>query len=179
MTLHTAKGLEYPAVFLVGMEDGVFPHLRALGEPDELEEERRICYVGITRARRRLFLSSARRRTLFGATQYNIPSRFLRELPEDLVEVVMGESEELDRSSGLALRGGAWGGRPPRGPGPVRSRGAQNLGLEVGDDVVHAKWGEGVVVEARGEGEDAEATVRFPSVGEKQLLLTWAPLKRA
>ena len=82
MTLHTAKGLEFPVVFLIGMEDGVFPHLRSLGEPDELEEERRLAYVGITRARERLYLTHAWSRTLFGSTQYNPPSRFLDEIPE-------------------------------------------------------------------------------------------------
>ena len=86
MTLHTAKGLEYPVVFMVGMEDGVFPHLRSLGEPDEMEEERRLAYVGITRARERLYLSHAWCRNLWGQTQYNPPSRFLNEIPDALVD---------------------------------------------------------------------------------------------
>src|SRR5581483_6313401 len=90
MTLHTAKGLEFPAVFMVGLEDGVFPHLRSLGEPDELEEERRLCYVGITRARQRLYVSNAWSRSLFGSTQYNPPSRFLNEIPEHLTRMVEG-----------------------------------------------------------------------------------------
>src|SRR5438128_2972919 len=90
MTLHTAKGLEFPVVFVVGMEDGVFPHLRSLGEPDELEEERRLCYVGITRAQTRLYLTHAWCRTLWGATQYNPPSRFLREIPEELTRLTQG-----------------------------------------------------------------------------------------
>src|SRR5690606_38330953 len=90
MTLHSAKGLEYPAVFLIGLEDGVFPHLRAIGEPDELEEERRLAYVGITRARENLFLTHAWSRTLHGSTQYNPPSRFLDEIPANLVEEVGG-----------------------------------------------------------------------------------------
>src|SRR5438874_11148110 len=88
MTLHSAKGLEYPVVFLTGLEEGVFPHLRSLGDPDELEEERRLCYVGITRARERLFLSHTWSRTIFGSTQYNPPSRFLDEIPEELMRVV-------------------------------------------------------------------------------------------
>src|SRR5213078_1544393 len=87
MTLHSAKGLEFPVVFLTGLEDGVFPHMRSLGEPDELEEERRLCYVGITRARERLYLTNAWCRTLWGSTQYNPPSRFLKEIPEHLVLV--------------------------------------------------------------------------------------------
>ena len=85
MTLHSAKGLEYPVVFLLGMEDGVFPHFRSLGEPDELEEERRLCYVGITRAQERLYLCHAWSRMLFGSTDYHPPSRFLDEIPEHLV----------------------------------------------------------------------------------------------
>ncbi len=185
MTLHTAKGLEYPAVFLVGMEDGVFPHIRALGEPAELEEERRLCYVGITRARRHLHVSHARRRYLWGSTQYNVPSRFLKELPGSLVEQVDAERgsfgrEAFDHVGGLGAvatahdRSGSAKGRGR----PARTKGAERLGLAVGDDVVHAKWGEGVVIEVTGEGEDVEATINFASVGEKRLYLAWAPLKR-
>src|SRR5204863_6978437 len=88
MTLHSAKGLEFPVVFLTGLEDGVFPHVRSLGDPDELEEERRLCYVGITRARERLYLCHAWSRTLFGATDYYMPSRFLSEIPEELVHAI-------------------------------------------------------------------------------------------
>jgi DNA helicase-2/ATP-dependent DNA helicase PcrA len=193
MTLHTAKGLEFPAVFLVGMEDGVFPHMRALAEPAELEEERRLCYVGITRARRHLFVSHAWRRYLWGSTQFNIPSRFLRELPDALVHEEAGSAEAPGvHASGTApsarspgspgesrapgVQGGPSGSRPPT---PARTKGAERLGLGAGDDVVHAKWGEGVVLEVRGTGEEAEAIVHFPAVGEKNLLLAWAPLKRA
>src|SRR5439155_4220107 len=93
MTLHTAKGLEYPVVFLTGMEDGVFPHSRSLGDPDELEEERRPCYVGITRARERLYLCHAWSRMLFGATDYYPPSRFLSEIPEELMHLLGGGAE--------------------------------------------------------------------------------------
>ena len=181
MTLHTAKGLEFPAVFLIGLEDGVFPHLRSLGEPEELEEERRLCYVGITRARERLYLSNAWSRSLFGSTQYNPPSRFLKEIPEHLTQLVEG-SRTRGRSST-----GAWGRdriveaatRPPAATRPVRSTGAETLGIRVGDDVVHGKWGEGVVLEVIGAGDSAEAIIRFPSVGEKRLLLAWSPLKKA
>ncbi|HEX2048347.1 MAG TPA: DNA helicase PcrA, partial [Acidimicrobiales bacterium] len=181
MTLHTAKGLEFPAVFVIGLEDGVFPHLRSLGEPEELEEERRLCYVGITRARQRLYLSHAWSRSLFGSTQYNPPSRFLKEIPEHLTELVEGS-----RSRGRSATG-AWGrdrmveaaSRPPSATRPVRTTGAERLGIRVGDDVVHGKWGEGVVLEMIGSGDSAEVVVRFPSVGEKRLLLSWAPLKKA
>jgi DNA helicase-2/ATP-dependent DNA helicase PcrA len=182
MTLHTAKGLEFPDVFLIGLEDGVFPHLRSLGEPEELEEERRLCYVGITRARERLYLSHAWSRSLFGSTQYNPPSRFLKEIPERLTELV--EGSHRGRSSGAS---GSWGrdriveaaSRPPSGVRPVRSTGAERLGIRVGDDVVHGKFGEGVVLEIIGSGDSAEVIVRFPSVGEKRLLLAWSPLKKA
>jgi len=176
MTLHTAKGLEFPAVFIIGLEDGIFPHLRSLGEPDELEEERRLCYVGITRARERLYLSHAWSRSLFGSTQYNPPSRFLKEIPEQLMSKVEGGREARLAERGRAgivesaLRG--------RGATPARTSGAEQLGLRVGDDVLHGKWGEGVVLEVIGEGDKAEGIVRFASVGEKRLLLAWAPLKK-
>ena len=203
MTLHTAKGLEYPAVFLIGLEDGVFPHLRSLGEPDELEEERRLCYVGITRARERLYLTNAWCRTLWGSTQYNPPSRFLKEIPEELMTIVEGgrRSAQRERNRGFGFGGGGNRGSSGTGPGwgggrdaiadaawragqhpqhtPAKTKGAEQLGLKVGDDVVHGKFGEGVIIDVKGEGDKAEATVRFPGVGEKILLLAWAPLKKA
>jgi len=196
MTLHTAKGLEFPAVFMIGLEDGIFPHLRSLGEPAELEEERRLCYVGITRARRRLYLSHAWSRSLFGSTNYNPPSRFLDEIPKELTRLV--ETRSASRSGAGRYGAGtgsgpAWGaGRaatrdrivesalaPRRDRPPVRTTGAERLGIKTGDDVVHAKWGEGVVLEIVGAGDSAEAVVRFPGTGEKRLLLAWAPLKKA
>jgi DNA helicase-2/ATP-dependent DNA helicase PcrA len=183
MTLHTAKGLEFPAVFLIGMEDGVFPHLRSLGEPDELEEERRLAYVGITRAQRRLYLSNAWCRTLWGSTQYNPPSRFLKEIPEALTSVVEGGRTRSKSEGGGTRVGGREGiieaAMRGRSASPARTTGAEGLGLRVGDDVVHGKWGEGVVLEVDGQGDKAEALIRFPSVGEKRLLLSWSPLKKA
>ena len=187
MTLHSAKGLEFPSVFLIGLEDGVFPHLRSLGEPDQLEEERRLCYVGITRAQQRLYLSHAWSRTLYGSTQYNPPSRFLDEVPETLVELVEG-SRVVGRRQQAATFGGATrssigAGRDeiveaalkPKGPTPS---GADSLGLRVGDDVRHATFGEGVIIDIVGAGDKAEAVVNFPDAGEKRLLLSWAPLQR-
>lgn len=186
MTLHTAKGLEYPVVVMVGMEDGVFPHLRSLGEPDELEEERRLAYVGITRARERLYLTHAWCRSLWGQTQYNPPSRFLKEIPEELTAAAGGGHRTPARPAGA---GAGWLARANRdemveaalrrGRRPVAGTGAESLGLRTGETVVHAKWGEGVVTEVGGEGADAEATVRFPGVGDKRLLLSMAPIKRA
>jgi len=188
MTLHSAKGLEFPVVFLLGMEDGVFPHLRSLGEPDQLEEERRLAYVGITRARERLYLSSAWSRTIFGATQYNPPSRFLDEIPAELVREAGGGRRRRrswardDDTDGRVIGGGGRsrivesalrGGRTP-----PRSTGADALGLRVGEDVRHERFGEGVVLELSGSGDKAEALVRFPEAGEKRLLLSWSPLER-
>jgi DNA helicase-2/ATP-dependent DNA helicase PcrA len=196
MTMHAAKGLEFPNVFILGMEDGVFPHLRALGEPAELEEERRLCYVGITRARRRLYLTNAWSRTLFGSTQYNPPSRFLDEIPGELLKLAEGSRDGRRRMGGRSGTDWGWSGTA-RTPGmgrdrivdqalasrdaPVRTAGptgADGIGLKAGDDVRHARWGEGVILDVIGSGEKAEAVIRFPSVGEKRLLLSWAPLEK-
>jgi superfamily I DNA/RNA helicase len=185
MTLHSAKGLEFPVVFITGMEDGVFPHLRSLGDPDELEEERRLCYVGITRAQERLYLCHAWSRMLFGTTDYNPPSRFLSEIPEELVH-----AHENARAIGRGRRSGdAHAAREHREAvvdaaiaaatsAPAGARGAETLGIRVGDDVEHEKFGEGVVLEVIGDGDRAEAVVNFPDFGEKRLLLSWAPLRK-
>ena len=200
MTLHIAKGLEFPAVFLVGMEDGVFPHMRSLGEPVELEEERRLCYVGITRAERHLYVSHAWSRMLYGRGSANIPSRFLNEIPSELVrEVAPGNGGsrfgDRDRSGGdrYGMDDRGTPGRGLFGSGVARpdgefdatgrrrrdhGSGAELLGLVAGDGVVHGQWGEGTVIEATEPGEDAEAVVQFGSVGRKRLLLRMAPLKR-
>ncbi len=194
MTLHTAKGLEFPVVFLTGMEDGVFPHTRSLGDPDELEEERRLCYVGITRARERLYLCHAWSRMLFGATDYYPPSRFLSEIPEELMQV-LGAGAERGRTYGgsgtsrrrdpaehrRAVADAAMRPAAPRSDipsGPVGARGAESMGLRVGDDVSHDKFGEGVILELVGEGDKTEAVVHFRDAGEKRLLLAWAPLEK-
>ena len=196
MTLHTAKGLEFPVVFMTGMEDGVFPHVRALGDPDELEEERRLCYVGITRARERLYLCHAWSRMLFGATDYYPPSRFLAEIPENLLAVTGPASERGRRTSmgsgvrdraahrdevaRAAMRSGErrTEQQAPMSSTPSGARGAETMGLRVGDDVLHDKFGEGVVLALHGDGDKAEAVVNFRGVGEKRLLLAWAPLQK-
>ncbi len=188
MTLHTAKGLEFPVVFLTGMEDGVFPHTRSLGDPDELEEERRLCYVGITRARERLYLCHAWSRMLFGATDYYPPSRFLSEIPEELMNV-LGGGAERGHTYGARRRDPAEHRRavaeaamrpaPSAPAGPTGARGAEGMGLRVGDDVAHDKFGEGVILELVGEGDKTEAVVHFRDAGEKRLLLAWAPLAKA
>ena len=194
MTLHTAKGLEFPVVFLIGAEEGVFPHIRALTEPDELEEERRLAYVGITRARSGSTLATPGAARCSARTQYNPPSRFLDEIPAELVEAI---GERVGRgAAGPATGSGSGGGagtttRPgwttvsgssrrrcvPAASGP-QPTGAEALSLRLGDDVRHATYGEGVIVDIVGEGEKAEALVRFPGVGEKTFLLAWTPLQK-
>lgn len=164
MTLHTAKGLEFPAVFVIGMEDGVFPHMRSLGEPGELEEERRLAYVGITRAQDRLYLTSAWNRMLFGGSNYNPPSRFLKEVPEGLLE----KAGKRQRRS-PADRAAATGPRVQIDPGSVGP----------GDRVRHDKWGLGTVREVVGMGDRAEAEIMFDTQGKKRVLLAWAPLETA
>jgi DNA helicase-2/ATP-dependent DNA helicase PcrA len=164
MTLHTAKGLEFPAVFIVGLEDGVFPHMRSLGDPAELEEERRLAYVGITRAQDRLYLTSAWSRMLFGGSNYNPPSRFLNEIGPELMEKA-GKRERRTASERAAATG------------PRMTVDAGEIGP--GDRVRHDKWGLGTVREVVGTGGRAEAEVMFDTQGKKRLLLAWAPLERA
>ncbi len=169
MTLHNAKGLEFPVVFIIGMEDGVFPHYRSMGDAAQLEEERRLAYVGITRARERLYLCHAWSRTLFGSTSYNPPSRFLSEIPSDLLI-----SLEEDESGGAVIGGS--GSSPVRDAVTTGRREA--VQVAAGDTVAHDKWGEGVVLTVSGSGSDAEATVMFEDAGEKRLLLAYAPIKK-
>jgi DNA helicase-2/ATP-dependent DNA helicase PcrA len=167
MTLHNAKGLEFPVVFIVGMEDGVFPHYRSMTDAHELEEERRLAYVGITRAKERLYLCHAWSRSLFGQTSYNPPSRFLSEIPEELVRALETEAPGPGRATWAAAASA------PRGP----ERRAP-IAVGPGDTVVHDRWGEGVVLSVSGAGPEAEATVAFGEVGEKRLLLAYAPLRK-
>ncbi len=205
MTLHSAKGLEFPAVFLVGMEEGVFPHSRALTEPVELEEERRLAYVGITRAQQRLFLAHAWSRQLFGSTNYNPPSRFLDEIPAELMEqvgAVSGRSSygrqsyrardewsnpppyrrvdrenngDAERHRERVVEAALVAGQRAKQPSPSNS---QLIGLRLGDDVEHPAFGEGVIIDIRGQDDKAEATIRFRDAGTKHLSLAWAPLKK-
>lgn len=199
MTLHAAKGLEFPVVFLLGMEEGIFPHVRALGDPDQMEEERRLAYVGITRARKILHLCNAWSRMLHGQTQYNPPSRFLDDIPEGLTqrEGSQKSSRNLKNSTNSYSDIDDWGfistdefsseepsgrifGKGTNQPeNDSNSSEAHLLALEPGDDVKHKAWGIGVVVSVSGVEDRAEAVISFPSVGEKRLLLAWAPLERA
>ena len=166
MTLHNAKGLEFPVVFIIGLEDGVFPHYRSMGDPAHLEEERRLMYVGVTRARERLYMTYAWSRTLFGSTSYSPPSRFLGEIPTELVRALEeGELVVADGASVSPIRAAVEGRREiPQ--------------ISAGDTVLHDKWGEGVVLTVNGSGTDAEATVRFEDAGEKRLLVAYAPLRK-
>jgi DNA helicase-2/ATP-dependent DNA helicase PcrA len=186
MTLHTAKGLEFPVVFLTGMEDGVFPHMRALGQVKELEEERRLAYVGITRARERLYLTRSSMRSAWGQPSYNPPSRFLEEIPETHLEwkrtgatapvpsgPVSGVAASLSSSRSRSAASGASGFATRRGVSekPVVS-------LAVGDRVTHDQFGLGTVVGVKGTGANAEATVDFGEAKPKRLLLRYAPVEK-
>ncbi|GAA3868013.1 DNA helicase PcrA [Streptomyces lacrimifluminis] len=187
MTLHTAKGLEFPVVFLTGMEDGVFPHMRALGQAKELEEERRLAYVGITRARERLYLTRSSLRSAWGQPSYNPPSRFLEEIPAAHLEwkrtgavapatssgAASGVSSSFSSSRSRSAASGASGFATRRG-------GAEKpvVALAVGDRVTHDQFGLGTVVGVKGTGSNAEATVDFGEDKPKRLLLRYAPVEK-
>jgi len=202
MTLHAAKGLEFPVVFLVGMEEGVFPHSRAVMEPGELEEERRLCYVGMTRAKERLYLTCAQQRMLYGEPVASAVSRFVGEIPEHLVE---NRSEEIRAQAARArwqvLPGGR-AGRPGSGPvtmslagrgAPAGARRVPGAGASApaaagagaaqdwrpGDKVYHRVWGQGTIVSCESSAGDLILTVAFPGHGVKKLLASMAPLERA
>jgi DNA helicase-2/ATP-dependent DNA helicase PcrA len=168
MTIHNAKGLEYPVVFLIGMEDGVFPHMRSI-EAGDVEEERRLAYVGITRAKQKLYLTYARRRSLYGGSEWNLPSRFLDEIPAELVERQATEQRSFGRPSAATT----WSEAPNA---PTRREPVPGASFRIGDDVVHARFGDGVVT---GIEPGGVVMVRFASDGsEKKLMADYAPLKK-
>ncbi|MFE3584581.1 DNA helicase PcrA [Streptomyces vinaceus] len=199
MTLHTAKGLEFPVVFLTGMEDGVFPHMRALGQTKELEEERRLAYVGITRARERLYLTRSSMRSAWGTPSYNPPSRFLEEIPAEYLQ--WKRTGAAQKPAG-PMRGSSYGSsgsggskatfgtspeaflsssRTKSGPSGFATRRAADkpvIALAVGDRVTHDQFGLGTVMEVRGAGADAQATVDFGDDKPKRLLLRYAPVQK-
>ncbi|MGA0208497.1 MAG: DNA helicase PcrA [Candidatus Nanopelagicales bacterium] len=175
MTLHTAKGLEFPIVFLTGLEDGIFPHIRSLGDPGELAEERRLAYVGLTRARQRLYVTRAVSRSAWGTPAYNPPSRFLSEIPEELISWKREESSHSIGAGGFgSVRTSSASvrlGDRALAHGPVVS-------LEPGDRVTHSKFGLGTVVSTSGVGDKSDATIDFGSAGTKRLLLRYAPVEK-
>ncbi|GGQ05861.1 DNA helicase PcrA [Streptomyces mutabilis] len=187
MTLHTAKGLEFPVVFLTGMEDGVFPHMRALGQTKELEEERRLAYVGITRARERLYLTRSTLRSAWGQPSYNPPSRFLEEIPAPHLEwkrtgangpassaPVSAVAASLSSSRSRSSASGASGFATRRSASAEQP----TVSLSVGDRVTHDQFGLGTVVGIKGTGSNAEATVDFGDTKPKRLLLRYAPVEK-
>lgn len=163
MTLHSAKGLEFPLVFLVGMEEGLFPHSMSAEDPGRLEEERRLCYVGITRAREQLVMAHAETRRHFGAVNYNPPSRFIGEVPQDLIAEVR---PRLKVSRPVYRKSAA-----PRGA--IR----EDVGIKIGARVAHTKFGEGIVLDSEGRGSSARVQVNFESEGSKWLVLSYANLE--
>ena len=169
ITLHAAKGLEFPVVFITGLEETIFPHSRSLEDPKQMEEERRLAYVGITRARQLLYLVSAERRTLYGAAHYNEPSRFVEDIPPDLVEVMGGRSPRSTVRSSAAGAGSAWGSTGSYGsraafidvPAPERAPAPTEPRFAAGEKVQHKHFGVGVVVSSRLEGGDEEVEIEF------------------
>jgi len=186
MTLHAAKGLEFPVVFIPGAEEGIFPHSRSLFDAEQMEEERRLCYVGMTRAREQLFLIYANSRLLYGATNHNPPSRFLLEIP---AELQAGGSEWSNQSAGLTASAGhgagagSWSAQPmyaaealPTSEATAAAHREAMLGLDLapGDRIRHAKFGEGIVAVVSGD----EVTATFEGLGPKRLSLSFAPIEK-
>ena len=196
MTLHTAKGLEFPQVFIVGMEDGIFPSFMSLGDPDQLEEERRLAYVGITRAEEQLHLSLAQSRWIYGQQQYNTPSRFLREIPDELIDDRSPKSRRKSSSSAPTTDSTDHREDKEDKRAERRERARERViekaiaagqhqptmpsnDFTTGDDVIHPKFGDGVIVNISGSGDNAEITIHFVEFGEKTLLSGWANLQRS
>lgn len=182
MTLHSAKGLEFPVVFLMGMEEGVFPHSRSLMEEAEMEEERRLAYVGITRAEEQLFITNTQMRTLFGRTNMNPPSRFIQEIPADLLEGLEPKAKPLNRGQSTFNSSSGNRMQPARKAvvrPAVQNTGGSGMNWIVGDKAVHGKWGTGTVVSVKGEGDGMELDIAFPKpVGIKRLLAKFAPISK-
>ncbi|MDK2820764.1 MAG: ATP-dependent helicase UvrD/PcrA [Clostridia bacterium] len=167
MTIHTAKGLEFPIVFQVAMEEGIFPHFRSLEDPLEMEEERRLCYVAMTRAMEVLYFTNAQTRTLYGSSTSNPPSRFLAEVPPDLIE-------EEGRNITPTIQFGSKDSQEKQ----IDHNSKKQLTWQLGDKVEHSSWGLGVIVKVSGEGEDTVIGVAFPGRGIKQLAVRYAPIKK-
>jgi DNA helicase-2/ATP-dependent DNA helicase PcrA len=178
MSLHSAKGLEFPVVFLTGLEEGLFPHQRSLDEPGRLEEERRLCYVGMTRAMKSLFITYAENRRLHGQEHYTTPSRFLSELPPECVEEVRAKPRHTAISQDSAMPpekgdGGIFGTKMP--PSPFSA--SPFSGMRLGSRVRHTKFGEGVILTVEGQGEHTRVQVNFAGLGAKWLVAAYANLE--
>ncbi|MGF9963805.1 DNA helicase PcrA [Bacillus rhizoplanae] len=181
MTMHSAKGLEFPVVFILGLEEGIFPHTRSLMEEDEMQEERRLAYVGITRAEEELYVTNAQMRTIFGRTSMNKESRFISEIPEDLIETLHEVKPKRESFSTkpkptttTTTRSRSAFVRPA-----VKTTGGEQIGWSVGDKASHQKWGIGTVVSVKGEGDAKELDIAFPSpIGIKRLLAKFAPVTK-
>jgi len=168
ITLHAAKGLEFPVVFMPGMEEGILPHMRAIDEPSQLQEERRVCYVGMTRAQERLYLTHARRRMSYGNLRANPPSRFLGDLPDEDVQTPVGSNRAAPRTGGLRAAAAAAAAEQPEATSPS---------FAPGDRVHHASFGNGVVIACELVPGDQQVTVAFEGKGVKKLMLSFAPLR--
>ncbi|HEO6887014.1 TPA: DNA helicase PcrA [Streptococcus agalactiae] len=197
MTLHAAKGLEFPVVFLIGMEEGVFPLSRAIEDADELEEERRLAYVGITRAEQILFLTNANTRTLFGKTSYNRPTRFIREIDDELIQyqglarpvnssfgVKYSKEQPTQFGQGMSLQQALQARKSNSQPQvtaqlqALNTNNSHETSWEIGDVVTHKKWGDGTVLEVSGSGKTQELKINFPGIGLKKLLASVAPISK-
>ncbi|HEO2033992.1 TPA: DNA helicase PcrA [Streptococcus agalactiae] len=197
MTLHAAKGLEFPVVFLIGMEEGVFPLSRAIEDADELEEERRLAYVGITRAEQILFLTNANTRTLFGKTSYNRPTRFIREIDDELIQyqglarpvnssfgVKYSKEQPTQFGQGMSLQQALQARKSNSQPQvtaqlqALNTNNSHGTSWEIGDVATHKKWGDGTVLEVSGSGKTQELKINFPGIGLKKLLASVAPISK-
>ena len=183
MTLHSAKGLEFPVVFLVGMEEGIFPGYKSISEPTELEEERRLCYVGITRARQNLFLTCSKQRTIFGSTSYNPTSRFLNEIPEELLEgyeEAFGETNHKDQIFKVKNKTDFAFKTAESFLNSLNKKSSDTVDLsryKPGVRVFHKKFGEGTINIAEQEGDDLKVDIDFDKVGHKRLMAKFAKLE--
>lgn len=183
MTMHSAKGLEFPVVFIIGMEENIFPHSRSIGVKEELEEERRLAYVGITRAEERLYLTCASFRTLFGRPNSNPPSRFIDEISEDILDAKSFSFEyredRLPFGQKKTSNNARMNVQPKAKFATPQRTGGEQMQWKVGDKAIHGKWGTGVVVSVKGEGDDLELDIAFPDKGIKRLLAKFAPITKA
>ena len=180
MTLHAAKGLEFPMVFLIGLEEGIFPLSRAMMEEEELEEERRLAYVGITRAERKLYMTNAYSRVLYGRTQANRPSRFMDEITEGLLEVDSGQKNVFGspQSYWTTKKGGTRTQAMSTTYTPTGAVGAEKEKWTPGDKAKHKVWGVGTVVKVTGAKENLQLDIAFPGIGIKRLLAAFAPIEK-